>query len=75
MRAAQISRYEKDAAKAIAGVDVNEVPVPSIGDRDILIRVRAAAVNPLELLVITGGVRLIQDHLMPVTFGVSVASM
>ncbi|PST49009.1 oxidoreductase [Bifidobacterium callitrichos] len=75
MRAAQINRYEKDVAKAIAGVAVNDVPVPSIGDRDILIRVKAAAVNPLELLVVTGAVKLIQDYPMPVTLGNEVAGV
>ena len=34
-----------------------------------MIRVKAAAVNPLELLILTGSVRLIQDYPMPLTLG------
>ena len=40
-----------------------------IADSELLIRVKAAAVNPLELLILTGSVRLIQDYPMPLTLG------
>lgn len=56
MKAAQIRRYSKDIQ-----VTVKDIPVPEIGDEDILIRVKAAAVNPVDILNLTGAVRLIQD--------------
>lgn len=35
----------------------------------MLIQVKAAAVNPVELLILTGSVKLIQDYPMPLTLG------
>lgn len=51
MKAAQIIRYSKDIH-----VMVNDIPVPEIGDYDILIRVKAAAVNPVDILNLTGAI-------------------
>lgn len=64
MKAAQIEKYSKEIS-----VSVNEVPVPEPSDNEILIKVKAAAVNPLEILIVTGSVRLIQDYDMPFTLG------
>ena len=64
MKAAQIIRYSKDIQ-----ITVNDIPVPEIGDEDILIRVKASAVNPVDILNLTGAVRLIQDYKMPLTLG------
>ena len=64
MKAAQITRYSKTIR-----ITVNDIPVPEIGDDDILIRVKAAAVNPVDILNLTGAVRLIQDYKMPLTLG------
>ena len=60
MKAAQITRYSKHIR-----ITVNDVPVPEIGDDEILIRVKAAAVNPVDILNLTGAVRLIQDYKIP----------
>ena len=54
MRAAWIDRYEKDVAAAIGGVKVGEVDTPAVGDDEVMVRVKAAAVNPLDILTITG---------------------
>lgn len=64
MKAVQIQRYSKKIAAVVA-----EVPVPRVGDGEVLVRVRAAAVNPVELLVSSGSIRLIQDYPMPLTLG------
>ena len=64
MKAAQITRYSKNIR-----MTVNDIPVPEIGDDDILIRVKAAAVNPVDILNLTGAVRLIQDYKMPLILG------
>ena len=64
MKAAQITQYSKNIR-----MTVNDIPVPEIGDDDILIRVKAAAVNPVDILNLTGAVRLIQDYKMPRTLG------
>lgn len=64
MKAAQITRYSKNIR-----MTVNDIPVPEIGDDELLIRVKAAAVNPVDILNLTGAVRLIQDYKMPLTLG------
>lgn len=64
MKAAQITRYSKNI-----DVSINDIPVPEIGDSDILVKVKAAAVNPVDILNLTGAVRLIQDYNMPLTLG------
>ena len=46
MKAAQITRYSKNIRMAL-----NDIPVPEIGDDDILIRVKAAAVNQIGAAV------------------------
>lgn len=48
---------------------LNDVPKPQISDSEVLIQVKAAAVNPVELLILTGSVKLIQDYPMPLTLG------
>lgn len=64
MKAVQIDSYTKEIRTVL-----REVPVPEIGPNEVLLQVRAAAVNPLELLILTGSVRLIQDYPMPLTLG------
>lgn len=64
MRAVQIDGYSKQIKTVL-----REIPQPPISDSEVLIRVKAAAVNPLELLILTGSVKLIQDYTMPLTLG------
>lgn len=62
MRAIQMDKYRGEAT-------LREVPVPAIRADELLLRVRAAAVNPLDGLILRGEVRLIQDYPMPQTLG------
>lgn len=64
MKAAQIKKYSKEIK-----VSVNEIPVPNPNENEVLVKVMAAAVNPLEILQLTGSVRLIQDYRMHLTLG------
>lgn len=64
MKAVQISGYSKNINTVL-----RDVPQPQISDSEVLIQVKAAAVNPLELLILTGSVKLIQDYAMPLTLG------
>ena len=64
MKAIQIKKYSKDI-----NINIADIPIPEISDNDVLIKVKAAAVNPLEILILTGAVRLIQDYKMPLTLG------
>lgn len=64
MKAVQIKKYAKDINTIL-----NDIPKPRISDSEVLIQVKAAAVNPVELLILTGSVKLIQDYAMPLTLG------
>ena len=64
MKAVQIKKYSKDINTVLC-----DIPQPEISDSEVLIKVKAAAVNPLELLILTGSVKLIQDYPMPLTLG------
>lgn len=64
MKAAQINKYTKKVHAKIT-----EISIPEISDNQVLIKTKAAAVNPLEILNITGAVKLIQDYQMPLTIG------
>jgi NADPH:quinone reductase-like Zn-dependent oxidoreductase len=64
MKAIQIDKYEKTINTVL-----RDIPNPEIGPNEVLVRVKAAAVNPLELLILTGSVKLIQDYPMPLTLG------
>ncbi|HIX28268.1 MAG TPA: NADP-dependent oxidoreductase [Candidatus Blautia stercoravium] len=64
MKAAQIKKYSRNIQTSLC-----EIPVPEIGDSEVLVKVKAAAVNPLEILILTGSVKLIQDYSMPLTLG------
>ncbi|MBN2222017.1 MAG: NADP-dependent oxidoreductase [Vallitaleaceae bacterium] len=64
MKAAQITKYSKNIKAT-----VNDIPIPEINDQEVLVRVKAAAVNPLEMLIMTGSVKLIQDYKFPLTLG------
>lgn len=64
MKAVQIDGYSKNIK-----VSLREIPQPEISETEVLIKVKAAAVNPLELLILTGSVKLIQDYTMPLTLG------
>ncbi|MBT9684241.1 NADP-dependent oxidoreductase [Pseudoflavonifractor sp. MCC625] len=64
MKAVQIKGYSKNI-----NTTLNDIPIPQISDSEVLIQVKAAAVNPVELLILTGSVKLIQDYPMPLTLG------
>ncbi len=64
MKAVQIISYSKKINTVVCEVDQ-----PEISDYEVLIRVKAAAVNPLDLLILTGSVKLIQEYAMPLTLG------
>lgn len=64
MKAAQIQKYSKNIEAQIV-----DIPIPSIKDNEVLVKVKVAAINPLEILNITGSVKLIQDYDMPLVLG------
>ncbi|WP_026883644.1 NADP-dependent oxidoreductase [Clostridium akagii] len=64
MKAAQINGYSKEIK-----LEWNDIPMPEVRDYDVLVKVKTAGVNPLDLLILRGSVKLIVDYQFPLTMG------
>ncbi|WP_261301912.1 NADP-dependent oxidoreductase [Paenibacillus andongensis] len=64
MRAAQMQKYSKELQ-----LEMNNVKIPEINSHEVLIKVKAAGVNPLDLLILNGSIRMIADYDFPLTLG------
>lgn len=64
MKVAQITKYSKDIH-----LTINEVVMPEIKDNEVLVKVKAAGVNPVDILIANGSIRLVQDYKFPLTLG------
>ncbi len=67
MKVAQITKYSKDPADF--HLVINEVEIPEIKENEVLIKVKAAGVNPVDLLIASGRIKLIHDYNFPLTLG------
>lgn len=65
MRAARVEEYNK---KSIS-VNLVEIEKPCLGDKEVLIKVLAAGVNPLDNMISRGEVKMIVPYKLPVTAG------
>ena len=65
MKAIQIDGYKKGDVK----VALRDIEMPKVGDNDLLVKVKAAAVNPLELLIAHGDVKMVVPYHFPLTIG------
>lgn len=50
MKAAVLDRYDKKGCD----LDLRDVPVPEPSDSEVLVKVRAAGVNPLDNMIVRG---------------------
>lgn len=64
MKAAQLTRYAKNYK-----LEIHNVDMPHPNHSQALIKVKEAAVNPLDSLIGTGSLRLIQNYRLPQTMG------
>lgn len=64
MRAAFIRKYGKNDV-----VELGELPRPKVGSKDVLVKVRAASVNPIDFKQRDGQLRPIRSPRMPITLG------
>ncbi|WP_322769943.1 NADP-dependent oxidoreductase [Frankia sp. Cr1] len=69
MKAFIVERYRKDGLRAA------EVPEPELGDGDVLVRVRAAGVNPLDSKIRDGEFKRILPYRPPFVLGHDVAGV
>ena len=42
-------------------MEIRDLPVPQIGENDVLVKIRTAGVNPLDNMIIKGEVKLIVE--------------
>ncbi|MEU5043968.1 NADP-dependent oxidoreductase [Streptomyces griseorubiginosus] len=69
MKAFVVQKYGKD------GVRAAEVPEPRVGDRDVLVRVSAASINPLDKMVRNGEFKQLLKYKPPFVLGHDVAGV
>ncbi|MFD5258351.1 NADP-dependent oxidoreductase [Streptomyces bobili] len=69
MKAFVVEKYGKDGARAA------EVPEPTVGDRDVLVRVSASSINPLDKMVRNGEFKQLLKYKPPFTLGHDVAGV
>ena len=50
-------------------MEINDVDIPKINIHEVLVKVKAAGVNPLDILNLNGSVRMIVDYKLPLTLG------
>lgn len=65
MRAAVLDKYDKNGRE----LQIRELPTPEPAAGEVLVRVRAAGVNPLDNMIMRGEVRLIVPYRMPLVMG------
>ena len=69
MRAFVVDKYGPDSLRAA------EVPEPTVGDRDVLVDVAAAGVNPLDAMIRNGEFKFLLPYRRPFTLGHDVAGV
>ncbi|MFI7300276.1 NADP-dependent oxidoreductase [Streptomyces sp. NPDC050121] len=69
MKAFVVEKYGKDGARAA------EVPEPTVGERDVLVKVSAAGINPLDKKVRDGELKLLLKYKLPFVLGHDVAGV
>lgn len=69
MKAFTVSEYGPDT------LQLSEIPVPSVGPRDVLIDVRAASINPLDKMVRNGEFKQMLKYKRPFVLGHDVAGV
>src|SRR5947209_9068450 len=69
MKAFVVEQYGKDGLRAA------DVPEPEVGDGDVLVKVRAASINPLDKMVRSGEFKQLLKYRTPFVLGHDVAGV
>lgn len=65
MKAAILEKYASDGCELV----IKNVPVPELGDNEVLVNIKAAGVNPLDNMIVRGEVKLIVPYKFPLVMG------
>ncbi len=71
MKAALLEKYASDGRDLV----VKDIPIPEITDDEVLVKVMAAAVNPLDNMIVRGEVKLIVPYRFPLVMGNELAGV
>ena len=55
MKAAILTKYDKKGKNLL----IQDIPVPVVGNDEVLVKIMAAAVNPVDNMIVRGEVKLI----------------
>ena len=65
MRAAQVEKYDKNNIS----VRITDIQIPDVGQGDVLVKISAAGVNPLDNMISRGEVKMIVPYKLPTISG------
>lgn len=65
MKAAILKKYSRKSIN----VEIIDIKKPDITDDDVLIKVKTAAVNPLDNMIINGKLKIILPYKLPIILG------
>ena len=65
MKAAILEKYASDGIAPV----IRDIPVPAVSDDEVLVRIKAAGVNPLDNMIVRGEVKLIVPYRFPLVMG------
>lgn len=71
MKVFQIDKH----SKTDLSVKVRNIETPSVGNNDVLVKVKTAGVNPLDNMITRGDVKLIVPYSFPLTMGNEMAGV
>lgn len=63
MQAAQITHYRQTTPT------LQTIPIPTPRDHEVLVKIKAASINPIDLKTMAGGLKLLLTYPMPLTIG------
>lgn len=64
MKAMSIRNYGKKTP-----LDLTELPIPEVGEQDILVEIHAASINPIDFKIRDGKVKMLLGYKMPLVLG------
>ena len=64
MRAVVLNKYNKEG-----NVEIKEIPIPAVGQNDVLVKIKYAGVNPLDNMIIREEVKFIVPYDLPLVMG------
>ncbi len=71
MKAALLTQYDKKGTK----LEIRDIPIPVPADDEVLVQIMAAAVNPLDNMIIRSEIKLIVPYKMPLVMGNELAGV